>query len=342
LFVFLPRVYPFICVKIIFNMKKYLTFLFSLGVLCMHAQVGVGTSNPHPSAALDVSSTTGGLLVPSMTQAQRDAISSPATGLLVFQTDGTSGFYYYTGSQWALTYRTDDLGNHKATQDIDLNGKVITDKTYSTVKPLTIETLGNAQDIQIRSADEIYITTINLDDNSTTDPNGTVYSTSGDIELTSYDEIILTTLTNDIDLVSGEDVNISSSSSTSDFIRLTSANSIRIVGELRVYSGSTMRYKFPTTAPTAGQILMANASTPTTLEWVNLAFLTDGSNQFAAAAAAAPSPQASDSLPAANNPGDMMFWNGSAWTRLNAGSQGQVLTFCNGLPTWTTNGSCDQ
>lgn len=323
-------------------MKQFFTFLLCVYVVNVYSQVGVGTETPHPSAALEISSTTQGLLVPSMTQTQRNAISSPATGLLIFQTDGTSGFYYYTGSQWALTYRTDDLGNHKATQDIDLNGNVITDKTYSTVNPLTIETLGNAQDIQIRSADEIYITTINLDDNSTTDPNGTVYSTSGDIELTSYDEIILTTLTNDIDVISGEDVNISSSSSTSDYIRLTSANSIRIVGELRVYSGSTMRYKFPTTAPTAGQILMANASTPTTLEWVNLAFLTDGSNQFAAAAAAAPSPQASDSLPTANNPGDMMFWNGHTWTRLNAGSQGQVLTFCNGLPTWTTNGSCDQ
>ena len=32
--------------------------------------------------------------------AQRDAIVAPATGLLVFQTDNTPGFYYYDGSAW--------------------------------------------------------------------------------------------------------------------------------------------------------------------------------------------------------------------------------------------------
>lgn len=35
-----------------------------------------------------------------MIQAQRDAISSPATGLLVYQTDGTAGFYFYNGTAW--------------------------------------------------------------------------------------------------------------------------------------------------------------------------------------------------------------------------------------------------
>ena len=36
-----------------------------------------------------------------MTNAQRDAISSPAIGLMIYQTDGTVGFYYYNGSSWA-------------------------------------------------------------------------------------------------------------------------------------------------------------------------------------------------------------------------------------------------
>ena len=53
-----------------------------------------------PSAMLDVSSTNKGLLVPRMTNAQRDAIASPATGLLVYQTNGTAGFYYYNGTVW--------------------------------------------------------------------------------------------------------------------------------------------------------------------------------------------------------------------------------------------------
>jgi hypothetical protein len=62
--------------------------------------VGIGTSSPNASAALDVSSTTKGILLPTMTQTQRNAIATPATGLLVFQTDNTPGFYYYNGTAW--------------------------------------------------------------------------------------------------------------------------------------------------------------------------------------------------------------------------------------------------
>lgn len=64
---------------------------------------GIGTNSIAASAALDITSTTKGLLIPRMTQAQRNAISSPATGLQIFQTDGTAGFYYYTGSSWKST-----------------------------------------------------------------------------------------------------------------------------------------------------------------------------------------------------------------------------------------------
>jgi hypothetical protein len=64
--------------------------------------VGIGTTatSPDPSAVLDVSSTTQGMLVPRMTAAQRTAINPAATGLLVYQTDGTAGFYFYSGTAW--------------------------------------------------------------------------------------------------------------------------------------------------------------------------------------------------------------------------------------------------
>ena len=62
--------------------------------------VGIGTSTPNASAVLDISSTTKGILIPRMTASQKNAISSPATGLLIFQTDAPSDFYYYNGSAW--------------------------------------------------------------------------------------------------------------------------------------------------------------------------------------------------------------------------------------------------
>lgn len=62
--------------------------------------VGIGTSSPSASALLDISSTSKGILIPRMTSSQRNAISSPTTGLLIFQTDAPTDFYYYNGSSW--------------------------------------------------------------------------------------------------------------------------------------------------------------------------------------------------------------------------------------------------
>jgi len=65
--------------------------------------VAINSTNadPHASAQLDVSSTTQGMLVPRMTAAQRGLIGSPATGLLVYQTDAPAGFYFYNGTVWS-------------------------------------------------------------------------------------------------------------------------------------------------------------------------------------------------------------------------------------------------
>jgi hypothetical protein len=69
-------------------------------VIKKHGGVGMGTITPNPSAALDITSNTRGFLPPRMTSAQRAAISSPAEGLMVYQTDGTKGWYGYNGSAW--------------------------------------------------------------------------------------------------------------------------------------------------------------------------------------------------------------------------------------------------
>lgn len=94
-------------------MKKSLLLVvfLCLTTAALWAQrVGIGTNLPHNSAMLHVNSSDGGLLIPRMTQANRDAIAAPATGLLVFQTDNAPGFYYYDGAGWAAL--ADHLGNH--------------------------------------------------------------------------------------------------------------------------------------------------------------------------------------------------------------------------------------
>ena len=73
-------------------MKQFFTFLAAvLLTATTSAQVGIGTTTPDASAALDITSTTGGLLVPRMTAVQRDAITSPAQGLIIFCSDCASG-----------------------------------------------------------------------------------------------------------------------------------------------------------------------------------------------------------------------------------------------------------
>lgn len=61
--------------------------------------VGINNGGPAASAQLDITSTTKGLLIPRMTTTQRNAISSPATGLEIFNTT-TMQFEFYNGSAW--------------------------------------------------------------------------------------------------------------------------------------------------------------------------------------------------------------------------------------------------
>lgn len=75
-------------------MKKFIAIIFLSGCIPATAQnVGIGTNTPNASAQLEISSNSKGLLIPRMTSAERGAIASPAQGLLIYQTDGTTGFY---------------------------------------------------------------------------------------------------------------------------------------------------------------------------------------------------------------------------------------------------------
>lgn len=86
---------------------KFRNLILYISILTIHpfinaysqGNVGVGTTSPDLSAALDISSQNKGLLVPRLNTLQRLAISNPANGLLVYDTDD-SCFYFYNTLIW--------------------------------------------------------------------------------------------------------------------------------------------------------------------------------------------------------------------------------------------------
>ena len=97
-------------------MKKITLIALMLFTALCYAQVGINTNNPDASSALEIESTTGGILIPRLTETQRDAISAPATGLMIYQTNGTSGFYFYDGNIWT---KVDGVAGPQGTDGAD-------------------------------------------------------------------------------------------------------------------------------------------------------------------------------------------------------------------------------
>lgn len=77
-------------------------FLFALTAfssIAFSQSVGIGTATPNASAQLDINSTTKGVLIPRMTTTQRDGITNPANGLMIYNST-TKQFNFHSGSRW--------------------------------------------------------------------------------------------------------------------------------------------------------------------------------------------------------------------------------------------------
>ena len=176
---------------------------------------------------------------------------------------GTSQFLSVPYALYAASGGSaDNMGNHTASQDLDMNGNAITEKSSAST-PLTLEVKLNDQDMQLTSYDEIYITTIEGTGN---DPDGNPYSTFGDIELTSADDIFINAndglellgdydviISNDIDyedhwelgddddvnIYSSDDVNIISSDNViiepMDNFEITAGANVNITSGVQLY-----------------------------------------------------------------------------------------------------------
>jgi hypothetical protein len=116
-------------IKITINykiMKNTLTTLLLLTAFFTQAQVGIGvsTADINPSAQLEVSSTTKGFLAPRMTESEKNTIASPAVGLLVYQTNGTKGFYSYNGTVWVAIATTEFVTSAVSTAITEISDEI--------------------------------------------------------------------------------------------------------------------------------------------------------------------------------------------------------------------------
>lgn len=86
--------------KLIFSSILLLSIQFSIA-----QSVGINTLSPDASAALDIESTTGGLLIPRMTTAQISALSTPADGLIIYDIDKKNTVMFVEGVAYDLYNR---------------------------------------------------------------------------------------------------------------------------------------------------------------------------------------------------------------------------------------------
>jgi len=112
------------------SMKKLLALLIILSATkSITAQsIGIGTTTPNASAALEIKSSTKGLLIPVMNTAARNAIAAPANGLLVYDSTAKA-FYYYKNTGWksfaAINALTDADGNTTVEVERTVNDDIV-------------------------------------------------------------------------------------------------------------------------------------------------------------------------------------------------------------------------
>ncbi|WP_308990522.1 hypothetical protein QLS71_003455 [Mariniflexile litorale] len=185
-------------------MKKKLTLIMM--VLCHYytfSQVGIGTTTPSSCSILDIESTNQGVLLPRLTTIQRNGISSPSKGLLIFNVNANK-FEYNSGIPstpiWSSLSSTPlvstDSGNILSTGTD--SGVYLSTTTY--MGKLIITGTGNQivsglpfKPSQIKFTAHANIETYNLNaDNGVGNNNNTLQNTFGTMSgfATNYSNVI--------------------------------------------------------------------------------------------------------------------------------------------------------
>jgi hypothetical protein len=218
---------------------RAITLTFVLNALlhssaAAQGNVGIGTTTPDASALLDLTSTTQGFLAPRTTNTQMLGITSPATGLMVFNTTAGS-YYYYTGSTWAPFMSASSgwltSGNSGTNVSNDYLGT-------SDNQALAIRT-NNVERLRILSSGEIGI--------GVTTPLHKLQLQNGNLALT----------------------NNTNTAAELRFYEPTNNGGANYTAFKATTQSDDITYTLPATAPTAGQVLTAGA-TPTDLTWTTV------------------------------------------------------------------------
>jgi hypothetical protein len=317
--------------------------------LTINAQdVGVGINTdgamPHPSAILDVSSTQHGLLIPRMTSTQKDNITEAAEGLMIYQTDGSKGYYYFTGTLWERILDESSQSNPvqgQAGETLRHNGTdwIASGNLYNNGGNIGIGTTNPLSKLEI----------FNSEDNTNTFLN--IKAASGNNQ-----KIGITFIRHNSYLAPSR-WEISRDQADSDKLKFQFYNAGLTVEPLELVTLSSLSENvgIGTINPAASALLEMNSTSKglliprmTQVERDNipqpstslLIYQSDQSTGFHYNAGTPASPDwvplsSGNGLSPGTQPGEMLYWNGTAWITINPGLEGQVLTFFNGHPTWT-------
>jgi uncharacterized protein (TIGR02145 family) len=282
-------------------------FLFNVVILTAtnaFAQIGIGTKTPAPSAALEVTSTGNnkGILIPRVSATQKDAIVSPAEGLLVYQTTAPIGFYFYTGTTWKMIANATDLAT---TANVATATKLATSKNINGVA------FDGSADITITAAAAAETLT-----------GTTLKSTVTGSSLTSVGTLSGLTVTNPI-----------AGSITGNAATATTATTVTTNANL---TGPVTSVGNATAIADAALSIAKTSGLQATIDAKVADVITDGITTIA------PSQNAvfdalllKASIVNGTTSGDMLYWDGTAWAKVAAGSNGQTLIFNGGKPVWS-------
>ena len=248
-----------------------------LGSVPVFAQIGIGTTTPAPSAALEVTSSTNnkGVLIPRLSNTQKNSISNPAEGLLIYQTTAPIGFYYYTGSAWKLMAIQTDV----ASKVDKVDGKDLSTNDYTTAEKTKLSAITGTntgdQDLSLLATVASVVLKANATDVSTSlalKENISNKSTAVDLGGTSPSDILFPTQKAVKDYVAANNagggvadggittIKIADAAVTDAKINTVSGS--KVIGNI---TGNAATATLATTATTAGNITATSNTTLATL-----------------------------------------------------------------------------